>query len=90
MNVIVQEKKIDQKHPTTSILLPKKPGKGVKLRVHINTVSGHCNIDNWRRGGMDEMVLAAPRLSKGTEHSSRCHSNAKLHSAAQSLHIFLQ
>ena len=38
---------------------------------------------------MDEMGLAAHRLSKATEHLSRCHSNAKLHfSSSVTAHIF--
>jgi hypothetical protein len=80
LNVIVQEKnivmKVDQKLCPEPLLhlfcCPKIQEKGIQLGIHINTVSRHYNIDSWRRrGGMNEMVLAAPCLSKATEHLSR-------------------
>ena len=86
--------KVDQKHCLEPLLhpfcCPKIQKKGIELRIHINTVSRHYNINSERRrGGMDEMVIAAHRLSKATEHLSRCHSNAKLHfSSSVTAHIF--
>src|ERR1700730_3967264 len=85
--------KVDQNHYPEPLLhlfcCPKIQEKGIELRIHINTVSGYYYIDSWRRrGGMDEIVLAAPRLRKAAEHSSRCHSNAKLHfSSSVTVHI---
>ena len=56
--------KVDQKHCPESLLhlfcCPKIQEKDIELRIHINTVPGHYKIDSCRRrGGMDEMVLAA-------------------------------
>ena len=43
-------------------------GKVIELKIHIDNISECYNIDSWkRRRGMDEMVLAAPCLSKATE-----------------------
>jgi hypothetical protein len=86
--------KVDQKHFLEPLLhlfcCQKIQEKSSELRSYINTISGHHNINSWRRrGGMDEMVLAALHLSKATKHLSRCHSNAKLHfSSSVTVHIF--
>ena len=64
--------KVDQKcclEPLPHVFCGLKiQGKDIELKIHIDNVSECYNIDNWKkRGGKDEMVLAAPCLNKATE-----------------------
>ena len=87
--------KVDQNHYPEPLLhlfcCPKIQEKGIELRIHINTVSGYYYIDSWRRrGGMDEIVLAAPAQVKPPNTRQGVTVMQNCIPAAQSLYISLQ